>query len=864
MNNKHKISIIIVVIFLSVTLFTTTVSATENNNTDVTENQIISEDNTQSISDNNPTYNPDYSEKDNSQTNTDNGTDITNDERKNSEIIIDALNDSQYNDDITVTGKYVDEENNSVRYATLKINVFNITYRVKTDKYGKYSYTFKAKQVGQNTLTVSYSGNVKIIGTEKNATFNVAKKNTNIIINPIDNVQYLDTVNLTGKYVDIDNNNVTYATLKINAYGTTYRVRTDKYGNYACSFKAKEVGESTITITYTGNIKYIGTQTNTTINVTKKNTNIKINPIDNVQYLDTVNLTGKYVDIDNNNVSYATLKINVYNETYRVKTDKYGKYSCSFKAKEVGKATITITYTGNIKYIGTQKNITINVAKKNTKITINPLKNVEYTDKIVVKGKYADVDGRNLKNTRLKIVYHNEEYSIKTNKVGEYTFNINSSKIGKNNISVSYPGNSKYSAAESKLVFTVVAKATNISLDTIKVKNYSNIITISGNYTYNQVNVLRYTPLTVIVDGKNYTVTTDINGKFAFNYTKTRVGYHNLSVSFEGNPRFKKATVNTTFHVHLMIIQSSNKKFNVKYDTGNESVLNNNFATNDKPDISKLGSDYRYADENGIYTITSDEIHRVMKLDSYCQQVYGYTPKYTFFRAEGSNIKYVISRQKWNVIARALNGYHVLQGFSSVNSPYALMIDLTNTSRNYPIFYDSQEYINGYRYTCGPTSMSMISQGLNCYSSEKKLADVYSTTAKSGTSESVIISRSPSVHMLLTNIANTKDAVKNALISGNMIYWHIKGHYMCIVGYNSVTDKFLCLNPSGPSHYIGKAQWATWSQVMNTDKGLKEKGFMKVSAYWSLSDSDKIITSNYYYNMGGKFSVPPNSENPNM
>ena len=48
-----------------------------------------------------------------------------------------------------------------------------------------------------------------------------------------------------------------------------------------------------------------------------------------------------------------------------------------------------------------------------------------------------------------------------------------------------------------------------------------------------------------------------------------------------------------------------------------------------------------------------------MKLDSYCQQVYGYVPKYTFFRKEGSNVKYVISREKWNVIARSLNAYHV-------------------------------------------------------------------------------------------------------------------------------------------------------------------------------------------------------------
>ncbi|MBQ5912506.1 MAG: hypothetical protein IIW93_05360, partial [Bacteroidaceae bacterium] len=60
-------------------------------------------------------------------------------------------------------------------------------------------------------------------------------------------------------------------------------------------------------------------------------------------------------------------------------------------------------------------------------------------------------------------------------------------------------------------------------------------------------------------------------------------------------------------------------------------------TVNGKPDVTKLGVDYAYADENGVYTILGSEIRRVMKLDSYCQQVYGYVPKYTFFRKEGSN-----------------------------------------------------------------------------------------------------------------------------------------------------------------------------------------------------------------------------------
>ncbi|MCD7781963.1 MAG: Ig-like domain repeat protein [Methanosphaera sp.] len=303
---------------------------------------------------------------------------------------------------------------------------------------------------------------------------------------------------------------------------------------------------------------------------------------------------------------------------------------------------------------------------------------------------------------------------------------------------------------------------------------------------------------------------------------------------------------------------------NVTYDTGNETAITKNVTCTSEglPDIEALGDDYQWADENGTYTITSEEILRVMQLDSYCQQIYGYVPKYTFFRAEGSNTKYVISREKWNVIARALNAYHVNQGFTSVNPPYAITVNLSGQISYYPVYYDAQEYINGHQYTCGPTAMSMISQALNCYSSERKLSSVYKTTASAGTIESNIYTYSPSVNMKVTNITNSKSSVISALQSGAMVFWHISGHYMCIIGYNSNTDKFLCLNPSGPSHNIDAVQWATWTEVLSTDKSLSSSGFMKVTPYYNLTNQIKTQVKYYYYNMGGKYITPNNNEDP--
>lgn len=372
------------------------------------------------------------------------------------------------------------------------------------------------------------------------------------------------------------------------------------------------------------------------------------------------------------------------------------------------------------------------------------------------------------------------------------------------------------------------------------------------------------------VSASNDTSITDSNQNMNINYENSQQGISNDNIiddnkiekSQDDNYSIKEASnqlnKSNTLNVSLSVV---NDTIPLESDYGCEAaIIKNISSTNSMPDVKLFGTDYAYADENGVYTIEGSEIRRVMKLDSYCQQIYGFTPKYTFFRQLGSNVKYIISREKWNVIARSLNSYHVNQGYNSVNTPYSITVNLSGKSRNYCVYYDAQEWINGHQYTCGPTAMSMISQALNCYASERKLSGVYLTTAADGTDEDNIINYSPTVHMKLTDIADNEASVISTLQSGKMVFWHIRGHYMCIIGYNKDNHKFLCLNPSGPSHNINAVQWATWTEVTNTDRKLKENGFMAVSPYWNLTSQDKVYASNYYYNMGGKYTVVSNSE----
>ena len=859
---KNKRFIIFLIFLMILILGATSVSASEDNNlVELYEYQNSIFDNSQSI----PEY-TDYN-SDNFGINSSTEDFSTNkDIKKTTLLTMDSMEESQYSDTIIIAGKITDINNNALKNMPLKLNINEKVFETISDSNGKYSHKYKTNAVGVNNLTVMFEGNDEYLDSTINQTLIVNRKSTEVIIDNISDCQYSDMITLSGRYVDVSNNSLRYTPLIIDINANRYVTQTDVNGNYYYKFKANKLELNTISVSYPGNMRYEGSTRNLTFNVTRKSTRILLNELPDAEYSDVISISGRYVDVSNNSLRYTPLIVEINGKKYNTVTDINGKYAFNYKIYNVGNNVINVSYPGNSRYEGNYNYTTFYVGRKSTKIIINPLPDVEYSDVISISGRYVDAGNNSLRYTPLNININANRYVTQTDVNGYYVFRYKTNKIGLNTLKIDYPGNNRYIGDSNEVAFNVERKHTTVTIYNINENRYLSTMSIKGNYRDTSNNNLRYTTLIVSINGNTYYTKTDENGEYAYDYKIDSIGRINISVSYPGNLRYvgdnSTASVDVVFD-RIIVVSSEDSK-SVDTDSGNENAIVKSIATlNGKPDLSKLGDDYRFADENGSYIITGSEIRRVMTLDSWCQQLYGYVPKYTFFRTIDSNVKYVISREKWNVIARTLNEYHVRQGYRSVDTPYAVIVNISGKGRYYPVFYDAQEWINGHQYTCGPTSMSMISQALNCYSSERKLSGVYHTTSSYGTEESAIINYSPNVLMRLTNIVNNKGSVISTLQSGKMVYWHIRGHYMCVVAYNSNTDRFLCLNPSGPSHYIAAVQWATWTEMMNTDRPLKENGFMAVTPDWHLSSSDIAHAKNYYNNMGGKYYSPSNKEYPN-
>ena len=568
---------------------------------------------------------------------------------------------------------------------------------------------------------------------------------------------------------------------------------------------------------------------------------------------DLKNTTIKVVVRDSNNNLVNSGRVVIYNNNNLLtNTTLINGQAIIVLNLNAGTQTLNILYLDDNLYQSSNITQTITVKAIDTKMSVVAYSKLTTNSTIEVTVK--DMTGKLVTKGQVQIINQNGQV-IKTGTInnGRVNITLTSLPTGSQKFIVKYTEGTIYTQSTYNITLTIIKDdTTTLTYKNIKTYNSNTTIDIRVNGGDNN----QVTGKVQILNSRGRLLKSmTLKNGHAIITLGLPLGKQTLSIIYLGDKTHRLVNVSDTINVLNQTVKS--------YDSGNEIVLKKIITTSEKPDVEALGDDYQYVDDDGTYTITSSEILRVQRLDSLCQQIYGFMPKYTFFREEGSNIKYVIERSKWNVISRALNKYHVNKGFTAVNPPHALRITLKDKIRYYPVYYDSQEVIGGVRYTCGPTAMSMISQGLNKYNSERKLSNVYKTTRSEGTYESNIIKYSPSVNMTLIDIPDSKSAVISSIQSGAMVLWHIRGHYMNVIGYNSANDKFLCLNPSGPSHNIEAVQWASWNTMMKTDRPLKGYGFMKVVPKWYITSSLNSQVKNYYMNMGGKYTTPNNSEKLN-
>ncbi|WP_302290841.1 C1 family peptidase [Methanosphaera stadtmanae] len=797
------------------------------------------------------------------------------------------ISESKYTRIVSTTNSYVNGKTNSDSVACLKLYTSEINKSEVNAVVTKSNLTntqllinihdTNGNSINTGTITIKENNTIlKTVQVTSNQTYvdlgikkgihlitvcynasNYAPSNTTLLLNIgattiNSDVLNSDLKNTTIKVVVRDSNNNLVNSGRVVIYNNNNLLtNTTLINGQAIIVLNLNAGTQTLNILYLDDNLYQSSNITQTITVKAIDTKMSVVAYSKLTTNSTIEVTVK--DMTGKLVTKGQVQlINQNGQVIKTGTINNGRVNITLTSLPTGRQQYIAKYTEGTIYGNSSYTVIITVKTTHTKTTVKAYSKLTTNSTIEVT--VTDITGKLVTKGQVQLINQNGQV-IKTGTInnGRVNITLTSLPTGSQKFIVKYTEGTIYTQSTYNITLTIIKDdTTTLTYKNIKTYNSNTTIDIRVNGGDNN----QVTGKVQILNSRGRLLKSmTLKNGHAIITLGLPLGKQTLSIIYLGDKTHRLVNVSDTINVLNQTVKS--------YDSGNEIILKKIITTSEKPDVEALGDDYQYVDDDGTYTITSSEILRVQRLDSLCQQIYGFMPKYTFFREEGSNIKYVIERSKWNVISRALNKYHVNKGFTAVNPPHALRITLKDKIRYYPVYYDSQEVIGGVRYTCGPTAMSMISQGLNKYNSERKLSNVYKTTRSEGTYESNIIKYSPSVNMTLIDIPDSKSAVISSIQSGAMVLWHIRGHYMNVIGYNSANDKFLCLNPSGPSHNIEAVQWASWNTMMKTDRPLKGYGFMKVVPKWYITSSLNSQVKNYYMNMGGKYTTPNNSEKLN-
>ncbi len=272
-----------------------------------------------------------------------------------------------------------------------------------------------------------------------NATIEVSKANTTVVIDPI--IDAIVGKEIKVKYTTNSKGNVT---IKVNG-----KVIIDGI------FKPTAVGTYNLIVEIAETENYTAGSNETTFTVGKAGSKITVKPVT------TTYNVGKYLiitlkDQNGNAIKNAVLTVNL-GSAKNYKTDKNGQIKINVATLIPKTYNAKITYTGSNNYNGSTSSVKVTVKKATPKITA---KSTIYKLRVKTKkytASFKTNKNQALKNTKVALKVKGKTYIAKTNSKGQATFKItNLNRKGTSIAVITVPKNKYYNKISKKVKIAVI------------------------------------------------------------------------------------------------------------------------------------------------------------------------------------------------------------------------------------------------------------------------------------------------------------------------------------------------------------------------------------------------------------------------
>ena len=236
-------------------------------------------------------------------------------------------------------------------------------------------------------------------------------------------------------------------------------------------------GRNNIDVSINEDSIYLKFTNSTDVIVSKLDTTIAIDNINNVIAGDSVTINGKLTDSEANIIANAKVTITVNGVTYTLTTDKDGKFSQVIPTTKAGNLNIITTYDGNERYDATHNTNMINITKRNTVLSINNTDTSLINDTFIVNGKLTTDDNNILDNAPILITINGMNYITHSDANGSFTLNVTApNKTGNHTINAVYIGNDSFMSSTTNSQVNVKKLSTTTTVENITSKVNSNAV----------------------------------------------------------------------------------------------------------------------------------------------------------------------------------------------------------------------------------------------------------------------------------------------------------------------------------------------------------------------------------------------------
>ena len=433
-----------------------------------------------------------------------------------------------------------------------------------------------------------------IPGIPSNTTLTVSNLNTY----PKSNQQFTVTLK------DIAGNAVVGETVKVKIGSATYSPVTDANGRAVVKVNIAKEGTYTASVVYAGDeVDYEGCSAQAKVVVKKTSTKMTASNLNMIPKMaEYYSITLK--DASGKALAKQKVTFKVNGKTYTKTTNSKGVAKVKLKFSKNKKAyKITIKFAGTNKYkaISKTKKIVVKYSSKTAKlsaptVTIPPKTSKTYT--VTLK----NANGKGIAKQKVTVKINGKTYTKKTNSKGQVKIKVKFTALKNYKVTASYKGSKIYKKASATGKIKVAKTKTKITAPTVsslpkEAKTYTVTLKTSAG------KVLAKQKVTIKLNGKTYTKTTNAKGKASLSFKLSDEKAYSVVVNYKGTAVYKASKATGKIKVARLgtVIESYNRTFSIDSQKDYQVSLKD---TSGKPLANQT---LIYVMNGGIYSKSTDE-----------------------------------------------------------------------------------------------------------------------------------------------------------------------------------------------------------------------------------------------------------------